>query len=59
MIVASVALVGQFPVFFGSAPLWSLTVIAICSAIIYGLVVYGGADSAPTDTIEPKQKIHQ
>lgn len=51
--VACLALLGQFPVFFGSHPLWSLVVVLLCVLVIYGLVVHGGSESAPNDTIMP------
>jgi len=40
--VSVVAVIGQFPVFFGDHPLWSLMVISISLLIIYGLLMYGG-----------------
>ncbi len=43
--VASVALIAQFPVFFGAYPLWSFTVVILCVMVIYGLAVYGGNDA--------------
>jgi hypothetical protein len=43
--VASVALLAQFPVFFGAYPLWSFTVVILCVMVIYGLAVYGGKDA--------------
>lgn len=59
VVVASIGLLGQFPVFFGDHPLWSLMIVAICASVVYGLVVYGGSENAPNDTIPPKQGIHQ
>lgn len=44
IVIASLALIAQFPVFFGSAPLWSLTVVLLCVLVIYGLATYGGRD---------------
>lgn len=44
IIIASLALIGQFPVFFGAHPLWSLVVILLCAFVIYGLAAYGGRD---------------
>ena len=44
IIIASLALIAQFPVFFGAGQLWSLTVVLLCSLVIYGLAAYGGRD---------------
>ena len=44
--VASVALLAQFPVFFGAYPLWSFTIFMLCAMVIYGLAVYGEKDGA-------------
>ena len=46
LFVASLALLAQFPVFFGPHPLWSLTVFIMLTMVIYGLAVYGGKDDA-------------
>jgi hypothetical protein len=48
IIVASLALLAQFPVFFGPHPLWSLTVVILISLVLYGLAAYGGKDSDVT-----------
>jgi hypothetical protein len=47
IIVASLALLAQFPVFFGPHPLWSLTMVILISLVLYGLAAYGGKDNAP------------
>ena len=44
IIVATLALLAQFPVFFGPHPLWSLTVFILIAMVLYGLAVYGGKD---------------
>ena len=44
--VASVALLAQFPVFFGAYPLWSFTVVVLCALVIYGLAVYGSRNDS-------------
>ncbi len=43
--VASLAVIAQFPVFFGPHPLWSFTVMLLAIFVIYGLATYGGRDS--------------
>jgi hypothetical protein len=47
IIVAGLALLAQFPVFFGPHPLWSLTMVILISLVLYGLAAYGGKDNAP------------
>jgi hypothetical protein len=44
IIVASLALIAQFPVFFGPYPLWSMLMVILCALVIYGLAAYGGKD---------------
>ncbi|MDH3705023.1 MAG: hypothetical protein OES57_03105 [Acidimicrobiia bacterium] len=44
--VASVALLAQFPVFFGAYPIWSFTVVILCALVIYGLAAYGAKHDA-------------
>ena len=44
IVVASLALLAQFPVFFGPHPLWSLTVVILISMVLYGLAAYGGKE---------------
>ena len=46
IIVASLGLIAQFPVFFGPHPLWALTIVILCALVIYGLAAYGGRDTA-------------
>lgn len=41
IIIASLALVAQFPVFFGPNPVWSFLVALLSALIIYALAVYG------------------
>jgi hypothetical protein len=44
IIIGSLAILAQFPVFFGPYPLWSLTVVILISLAVYGLAAYGGKD---------------
>lgn len=44
IVVASVALIVQFPVFFGANSLWSFMLVVMCVLVIYGLAVYGGRE---------------
>ena len=46
IVVAGLALLAQFPVFFGPHPLWSLTMVILISLVLYGLAAYGGKDNA-------------
>ena len=45
IVVASLAVIAQFPVFFGPHPLWSFTVMLLAIFVIYGLATYGGRDT--------------
>ena len=43
---ASVAVLAQFPVFFGPYPVWSFLMVTLSVLVIYGLGAYGGRYSA-------------
>ena len=44
--VASLAVLAQFPVFFGPYPVWSFLMVTLSVLVIYGLGAYGGRYSA-------------
>jgi hypothetical protein len=47
IVVASLGLLAQFPVFFGPHPLWSLMIVILISMVLYGLAAYGGKENGP------------
>jgi hypothetical protein len=44
--MATVAALGQLPVFYGRQPLYSFLVVLLSVLVIYGLAMYGGRDRA-------------
>ena len=45
IVIAGLGAIGQFG-FMQAYPFWSITIIAICIFVIYGLAVYGGREPA-------------
>jgi hypothetical protein len=46
IVMATVAALGQLPVFFGRQPLYSFIVVLMSVLVIYGLAQYGGRERA-------------
>jgi hypothetical protein len=45
IVIAALGAIGQFA-FMQAYPFWSVTIIAVCIFVVYGLAAYGGRESA-------------